>query len=75
MTIYKLRYLDILNQEVMSLGYFECRTDAMRKWQEVQEKIKMPGKMNIQEIEVIPDSTKTQKKLADVKTFSLHGLD
>ena len=61
-TIYKLRYLDTLDQEVMTFGYFECRTDAMRKWQEVQEKIKMPGKMSIQEIEVIPDSTKPEKQ-------------
>jgi len=57
--IYKVRYLDVIGREVAEFGFYESRSDAMRRWHEVQPLVKMPGRMDIREISVVPDTKKS----------------
>jgi len=66
--IYKVRYLDSLGKEAAEFGFYESREDAMIRWNEVVNLIKMPGSMDIREITVIPD-TKKQHESKTRKNF------
>ena len=56
--IYKIRFLDIMGHEVAEFGFYESKRDAERRWHEVQDKINMPGSLDIREISVNRSSYK-----------------
>jgi len=67
--IYKVRYLDVTGREVAEFGFYESRSDAMRRWQEVQPLVKMPGRMDIREITVVPDTEKNMESEHNIDIY------
>ena len=72
MKIYKVRYLDLMGVEVAEFGFYESRTDAIKRANEVLSKLKgNKGSLDIREINVIEDSNKqheiSEKDFYDIK--------
>ena len=73
MTIYKVRFLDMLGKEVAEFGFYECKDDARRRKLEVSRLIKQEGNIEIREITPKPPSKfidrRTRKPKKDFYEF------
>ena len=56
MTIYKVRFLDVLGKEVAEFGFYESKDDAERRRREVAPMITSPGTLEVRPISIIPSA-------------------
>ena len=58
MTIFKVRFTDIMGKEVAEFGFYEEEGDARRRMLELASLVSGPGKLEIRVIDVVPSVEK-----------------